>query len=130
MVALFVRTAFLRHSETSAAVTVLLDADWMMLTNTSNQGEANSMTIAPLAHEIPTADASRFESCISQKLLGGLHLDFKWIFELNASRRSINLPVYLVFDLEAGQFNFWVEIMERSTFVWSKVSSIMERTGF
>ena len=101
-----------------------------MLTNTSNQGEANSATIAPLAHGISTADSSRFESCISQQLLGGLHLDFKWIFELNASRRSINLPVYLVFDLEAGQFNFWVKIMERSTFVWSKVSSIMERTGF
>ena len=57
MVVLFVRTAFLRHSETSAAVTLLLDADWMMLTNASNQGEANSMTITPLAHEILTADA-------------------------------------------------------------------------
>ena len=49
----------------------LLDADWMMVMNASNQGEANSVTIAPLAHEIPTADASRFESRISQKLLGG-----------------------------------------------------------
>ena len=62
---------FLGHSETSAAVTLLLDADWMMLTNASNQGEANSVTFAPLAHEIPTADASHFESCISQKLFGG-----------------------------------------------------------
>ena len=33
-------------------------ADWMMLTNKSNQGEANSVTIAPLAHEILTADAT------------------------------------------------------------------------
>ena len=40
VVALFIRTAFLWHSETSAAVTLLLDADWMMLTISSNQGEA------------------------------------------------------------------------------------------
>ena len=111
---------------------LLVDADWMMLTNASNQGEANSMTFAPLAHKILTANASRFESCISQKLFGGKHLDFKWIFELNASRRSINLPVYLVSDLEAGQFNHGAKYfcMERSNVCmdWSKVSSIMERT--
>ena len=70
-VAPFVWTAFLWHSESSATVTLLVDADWMMLTNASNQGEANSMTIAPLAHKILTANASRFESCISQKLFGG-----------------------------------------------------------
>ena len=30
--------------------------------------------------------------------------------QLNAMRRSINLSVYFVFDLEAGQSNFWVKI--------------------
>ena len=54
-----------------STVRLLLHADWMMLTNSSNQGEANSMTIAPLAHEIPAADAGRFESYISRKLFGG-----------------------------------------------------------
>ena len=41
-------------------------------------------------------------------------MDFKWIYDLNASRRSINLPVYLVIDLEVGQFNFRVKIVEQS----------------
>ena len=32
-------------------------------------------------HEIPAADAGRFESRISRKLFGSYHLDFKWIFD-------------------------------------------------
>ena len=51
-------------------VTLLLHADWMMLTNASNQGEANTVTIAPLAHEVPAADPGRFESCISREIFG------------------------------------------------------------
>ena len=47
------QTTFLRLSERSSAVTLLLHAGWMMLRNASDQGEANSVTIAPLAHEIP-----------------------------------------------------------------------------
>ena len=38
---------FLWHSESSSAVTLLLHADWMMLKNSSNQGGANSVTLAP-----------------------------------------------------------------------------------
>ena len=38
---------FLWHSESSSAVMLLLHADWMMLKNSSNQGGANSMTLAP-----------------------------------------------------------------------------------
>ena len=34
------------HSEISSAVTLLLYADWMMLKNSSNQGGANSLTLA------------------------------------------------------------------------------------
>ena len=37
---------FLWHSESSSAVTLLLHADWMMLKNSSNQGGANSVTLA------------------------------------------------------------------------------------
>ena len=38
---------FLWHSESSSAVMLLLHADWMMLKNSSNQGRANSVTLAP-----------------------------------------------------------------------------------
>ena len=38
---------FLWHSESSFAVMLLLHADWMMLKNSSNQGGANSVTLAP-----------------------------------------------------------------------------------
>ena len=38
---------FLWHSESSSAVTLLLHTDWMMLKNSSNQGAANSLTLAP-----------------------------------------------------------------------------------
>ena len=37
---------FLWHSESSSAVTLLLYADWMMLKNSTNQGGANSVTLA------------------------------------------------------------------------------------
>ena len=37
-------------------------------------------------------------------------LDFKCL-RFNATRRSINLSVYLVFDLEAGRFKFLGEIL-------------------
>ena len=49
-------------SESSSAVMLLLHAGWMMLKNASNQGGANSLTVAS-----PAADAGRFDSCISQK---------------------------------------------------------------
>ena len=48
---------------------MLLDADCMMLTNTSNQGEANSMTTAPLAHEIQAAAAGGFEAAFLENYL-------------------------------------------------------------
>ena len=37
----------------------------------SNQRGANSVTVAPGAHEIRAADAGRFKSRISRKLFGG-----------------------------------------------------------
>ena len=55
---------------------LLLDADWMMLTNTSNQGEANSVNTAPLAHEIQAADASHFQSYNFLKIIWRLALGF------------------------------------------------------
>ena len=41
-------------------------------------------------------------------------MDFECILELNALRRSINLPAYLVFDLEVRRFNFFC--MKQSNF--------------
>ena len=56
----------------------------MMVKNVSNQGGANSVTAAPW----------------------WLALGFSMDLRLNTTRRSINLSVYLVFDLEAGRFKF------------------------
>ena len=124
--ALFVQMA-LWHSESSSAVTLLLDADWMMLTNTSNQGEANSVT-APLAHEIQAADDGRFESCISRTwILNGY---WNWMPREEVSTfQLIWCSIWKPGDSISG----WSEVTSvwsEVTFVWSKVSSIIEWTGF
>ena len=81
----------------------------------SNQCGTNSISDGcSLAHKIPFVDAGRFESCISWKLLP---LGFLMDLPLNAIRRRLNLSVYLVFDLEPRDSNFWVKIslaLERS----------------
>ena len=41
---------------------------------------------------------------------------------LNATGRSINLSVYLVFDLEAGRFKFLNENLFGARAEWSKMS--------
>ena len=68
-------------------------------------------------------------------------LEIIWRFELgfyvdlqvNATRRSINLSVYLVFDLETGRFKFLgenllaaggVKIIERAVNLFSKLSGL------
>ena len=73
-----------------------------MLKNATNQGEANRVSVAP----------SRSRGCWSlrkldfSKIIWRLALGFYMDLRLNAMRRSINLTVYFVFDLEAGQFKF------------------------
>ena len=52
-----------------------------------------------LANEILAIDAGRFESCISRNYLAVS----TWILNISS---SINLSVYLVFDLEARRFKF------------------------
>ena len=47
---------------------LLLYADWDMLKNASNQGGANTATVAPWH---TAAGDGRFESCIYRKLFGG-----------------------------------------------------------
>ena len=53
------------------------------------------------AHEIPSTDAGRF-----LKIIWRLARGFSTDLRLNATRRSINLSVYLLFDLEARRFKF------------------------
>ena len=43
----------------------LLHADWMHRLALSKQRGASSVNCCSMAHEIPAADAGRFESCIS-----------------------------------------------------------------
>ena len=49
---------------------------------------------------------------------------------IECSRRSINLPAYLMFDLEARRFNFWVKIMEQSNFCMKRSNFCMEQRVF
>ena len=89
----------LLHPESSSAVTLLLHADWMMLKNASNQGGANSVTV------LSTRSWSLWKLHFS-KIIWWLALGISMDFRLNATRRSINLSVCLVFDLETGRFKF------------------------
>ena len=77
--------------------------------NASNQGGANSVTAAAaLWHTtsqrrmLVASKAAFLENYKFWQLALGFLMDL----QLNATRRSINLSVYLVFDLEAGQFKF------------------------
>ena len=112
----------LLHPESSSAVTLLLHADWMMLKNASNQGGANSVTVAPFlsfSHEIPSVDAGRFSEIIWRSALG-----FSTDLRLNTTRRSINLSVYLLFDLEARRFKFLGENLLDAGAVENELSTL------
>ena len=91
-------------SESSSAVTLLLHADWMMLNNASNQGGANSVTV--LSERNPGRGCWSLRKLHFSKIIWGLALGFSMDLRLNAMRRSINLSVCLVSDLEAGRFKF------------------------
>ena len=93
-----------RHPESSSAVTLLLHADWMMLKNASNQGGANSVTV--LSARNPGRGCWSLRKLHFSKIIWRLALGFSMDLRLNTMRRSINLSVCLVFDLEAGQFKF------------------------
>ena len=61
--------------------------------------------------------ASLLRKLYFSKIIWRLALGFWMDLRLNATRRSVNLSVYLVFDLKSGDFNFWVKIglaLERS----------------
>ena len=92
------------HPESSSAVTLLLHADWIMLKNASNQGGANSVTV--LSARNPGCGCWSLRKLHFSKIIWRLALGFSMDLQLNATRRSINLSVCLVFDLEVGRFKF------------------------
>ena len=78
----------------------------MIVKNVSNQGGANSVTAAPCCSLVkqPRLLVASKAAFLENYLVVGT-----WILmdlRLNTTRRSINLSVYLVFDLEAGRFKF------------------------
>ena len=79
----------------------------MMLKNASNQGGANSMTV--LSTQNPGRRCWSLQKVHFSKIIWQLSLGFSMDLRLNAMRRSINLSVCLVFDLEAGRFKFLSE---------------------
>ena len=71
------------------------------------------------AHEIPSADAGRLS-----KIIWRLALGFSTDLRLNATRRSINLSVYLLFDLEARRFKFLGENLLDAGAVENELSTL------
>ena len=74
------------------------------LDDASNQGGANSVTVLSLRN--PGCGCWSLRKLHFSKIIRRLALGFSMDLRLNTMRRSINLSVCLVFDLEAGQFKF------------------------
>ena len=112
-----------RHPESSSAVTLLLHADWMMLKNASNQGGANRVTV--LSAWNPGGGCWSLWKLHFSKIIWRLALGFSMDLRLNTMRRSINLSVCLVFDLEAGQFKFLGENLLRAGVLENELSTLV-----
>ena len=95
----------------------------MMLKNVSNQGGANSVTVAPWHTKCRLRMLVASKAAFLENYLGGA-LGFQMDLRLNATRRSINLSVYLVFDLEAGRFKFLGENLLGFRGVENELSSL------
>ena len=79
----------------------------MIVKNVSNQGGANSVTAAPWHSKSQPRMLVASKTAFLENYLAGSR--FLMDLRLNATRRSINLSVYLVFDLEARRFKFLSE---------------------
>ena len=93
------------NSESSSAVTLLLHADWMIVKNVSSQGGETAWLLL-LGTRNPSRGCWLLRKLHFLKIIWRLALGFLMELRLNATRRSINLSVYLVFDLEAGWLKF------------------------
>ena len=62
------------------------------------------------AHEIPAADASCFESCISWKSFGSEHLNFRWIFDWIPREEALTFQFVWYSNWKLSDTNFWVKI--------------------
>ena len=101
--AVFERLAL--NSESSSGVTLLLHADWMIVKNVSNQGRETAWLLL-LGTQNPSHGCWLLRKLHFLKIIWWLALGFLMELRLNGTRRSINLSVYLVFDLEAGWLKF------------------------
>ena len=105
---------FLRHSESSSAVTLLLHADWIMLKNLSNQGVAKSVTLAPWHAK------SRPRMLVASKavFLENYFAVNTWI--LNGSSIECLEKKYQPFSLAGVQFGSRVNQISRLKSAWRR----------
>ena len=106
---------FLWHSESSSAVTLLLHADWMMLKNSSNQGGANSLTLAPWHTK------SRLQMLVASKAIlleNYLAVYSTWI--LNESSIECLKKKYQSFSLAGVRFGSLVNQISWLKSAWNR----------
>ena len=106
---------FLWHSESSSAVMLLLHADWMMLKNSSNQGGANSMTLAPWHTK------SQLQMLVASKAIVFLEnylVVSTWI--LNGSSIECLEKKYQPFSLAGVRFASWVNQISGLKSAWCR----------
>ena len=105
---------FLWHSESSSAVTLLLLADWMMLKNSSNQGGANSATLAPWH----TKSRPRMLVALKGVFLENYLVVSTWI--LNGSSIEYLEKKYQPFRLAGVRFGSRVNQISRLKSAWRR----------
>ena len=95
------------NSESSSTVTLLLYADWMIIKNAYNQG-GEIVRLLLLGTRNPSRGCWLLRKLHFSKIIWRLALALGFLMDLrlNATRGSINLSVYLVFDLEAERLKF------------------------
>ena len=107
-------TAVLWHSESSSAVTLLLHADWMMLKNSSNQGAANSLTLAPWL----TKSRPRLLVTLKAVFLENYLAVSTWI--LDGSSIECLEKKYQPFSLAGVRFASWVNQISGLKSAWCR----------
>ena len=99
------------HPESSSLVILLLHADWTMQPIRVEQ----TSWLLFLSTRNPSRGCWSLRKLHFSKIIWWLALGFSMDLWLNAMRKSINPSVFLVFNLEAGQFKF----MGESAWHWS-----------
>ena len=106
---------FLWHSEGSSAVTLLLHTDWMMLKNSSNQGETNSVNFTPWRAKSQPRMLVASKAVI---FLENYLAVSTWI--LNGSSVECLEKKYQPFSLACVWFGSWVNQIAGLKFAWRR----------